>query len=304
LAYILRVRVLVACDQCKRQYDSGAIPAGAFFHCRCGAKVRVPRVAAQDAAVVRCSSCGGPRAQGELACRYCHANFTLREQDLETMCPACAARVSNRAKFCHHCGVPIVPEELAASDSERPCPACGAGHTLHSRSFGADAISLLECNRCAGIWIAQQAFTLLLDRARAQAALDDPAASGAVHPPQAKAATAGPLYRSCPSCGELMHRANFGKRSGVIVDRCKVHGVWFDAEELERVLAWVRSGGEQRAKKAELAEARPDVAGKFLRDRVERMAKGSDGTYSGPSTFGFDQEDDFLTSFLSKLFGV
>jgi len=307
MAYLLYpMRILVACEACNRQYDAGQIPAGALFRCRCGAKVRVPKVAAQDAAVVRCSSCGGPRGKGELACRYCHASFTLREQDLETMCPKCAARVSNGAKFCHHCGVPILPEEVAASASERPCPACGAAHKLRSRSLGADAVSLLECGRCAGIWIARESFALLLDRARAQAAPDDPAAGTTKPAPPPKAA-AGPLYRKCPACGEMMHRVNFGKRSGVIVDRCKDHGVWFDTEELERVLAWVRSGGERRAQKAELVEARPDVAGKFIQHQVDRMVRGPEARRGGQgdllSGLLFDKEDDLIAKVLSNLFG-
>ena len=34
-----------------------------------------------------------------------------------------------------------------------------------------------------------------------------------------------------------------GHHSGVTIDRCKPHGVWFDADELPRILDWVRHGG-------------------------------------------------------------
>lgn len=40
-----------------------------------------------------------------------------------------------------------------------------------------------------------------------------------------------------------MQRKNYGRKSGVIVDICAKHGVWFDLHELEEVLAWLRSGG-------------------------------------------------------------
>jgi Zn-finger nucleic acid-binding protein len=43
-------------------------------------------------------------------------------------------------------------------------------------------------------------------------------------------------------CDELMVRWNFGRSSGVLVDVCRKHGVWFDAEELAHVLRWIRSG--------------------------------------------------------------
>ncbi len=42
-----------------------------------------------------------------------------------------------------------------------------------------------------------------------------------------------------------MQRKNFGRVSGVIVDTCGMHGTFFDAGELQDVLAFVRSGGLQ-----------------------------------------------------------
>lgn len=281
------MRILVACELCKRQYDAGSLPAGALFRCRCGGKVQVPRVAAKDAAVVRCSSCGGPRSKGELSCRYCKADFTLHEQDLETVCPACMARVGNGARFCHHCGIPIlVAEEASASGTDRSCPACGPSHPLRSRELGRDHVSMLECNRCAGIWLAQQSFALLVERARTSAETEGgPPGAGKAAQARARTAAAGPLYRRCPACSEMMHRFNFGKRSGVIVDSCKDHGVWFDAEELESALAWVRKGGEERAKKVAEEEAKVSVGSRFVQQRIDRMASGEQGTTADTGFF-------------------
>ena len=39
----------------------------------------------------------------------------------------------------------------------------------------------------------------------------------------------------CPECGQLMNRKNFANTSGVIVDVCRAHGIWFDDREVERV---------------------------------------------------------------------
>ena len=44
-----------------------------------------------------------------------------------------------------------------------------------------------------------------------------------------------------------MHRRNYGRRSGVIVDSCAGHGLWFDGSELDELLTWVRRGGETAA---------------------------------------------------------
>jgi Zn-finger nucleic acid-binding protein len=41
-----------------------------------------------------------------------------------------------------------------------------------------------------------------------------------------------------------MLRRNLGRgRSGVIVDICARHGIWFDADELSQMLVWIRTGG-------------------------------------------------------------
>jgi Zn-finger nucleic acid-binding protein len=44
-----------------------------------------------------------------------------------------------------------------------------------------------------------------------------------------------------------MHRMNFGRKSGIILDSCRPHGLWFDANELDAVVRWIRSGGESAA---------------------------------------------------------
>lgn len=53
------------------------------------------------------------------------------------------------------------------------------------------------------------------------------------------------VYLRCPECDTLMTRRNFGLRSGIIVDICPGHGVWFDHGELEAVMRFVRAGGLQ-----------------------------------------------------------
>jgi Zn-finger nucleic acid-binding protein len=52
-----------------------------------------------------------------------------------------------------------------------------------------------------------------------------------------------------------MNRVNFGKRSGVIVEVCKPHGVWFDKGELTRAIEFVADGGlvETKRREEELA---------------------------------------------------
>jgi Zn-finger nucleic acid-binding protein len=57
-------------------------------------------------------------------------------------------------------------------------------------------------------------------------------------------------YRACPTCSQLMNRKNFGGSSGIVVDVCSLHGTFFDAGELPRVLDFVRRGGLAKANAA------------------------------------------------------
>ncbi len=226
---------------------------------------------AHDAAVVRCSACGAPRSGQERACRYCNSDFTLHERDLDTLCPQCMSRVSGKARFCHSCATPLLLSQATAAATEHPCPACGAGTRLASRRLGSEDVAILECRICAGLWVEKEVFEVLAARARTgrvgdlpgpvlpagPAAEPDIAPVSASAPVAASAAGPGaapsPAYRPCAACGALMNRRNYGRRSGVILDVCTEHGIWFDSDELQRLLRWIRDGGEEKAQ-ALLAE--------------------------------------------------
>ncbi len=254
------MRVLVACPRCARQFDAADRPVGSRFRCLCGAALTVPEPRARDAAVVRCSACGAPREKGVAACGFCGADFTLHERDLHTLCPGCMARVSDRARYCHHCATPLLPQPLGPV-TRHGCPACGEAAPLTSRSLGGQQVPILECQRCAGLWLGRAAFAVLLDRARHDGAIRDDREAPRPAPRQSQS---GPLYRPCPECGALMHRRNYGRRSGVIVDNCNAHGLWFDARELDDLLAWARRGGEA-------ATARRQAEERGQLDRQQRL---------------------------------
>ncbi len=262
------MRIIAACAECGRQYNAGHLKPGDRFRCLCGKVVVVPASQGHEASVVRCSSCGAPRQEGSGTCRYCGADFTLHEQDLDTVCPKCLARVSNRAKFCHHCGVRLMPENMAGSVTELPCPACGEGHFLTSRKLG--EVPVMECTRCVGLWLGHETVSSLVEQA-AKEALDIDQTFASLHAAARNTAgQQGPLYRKCPECGRLMNRRNYARRSGVIVDICRDHGIWFDAEELPNVLRWVHGGGLARAQKEEAEKAARE-------ERLRRISQPTSG---------------------------
>lgn len=235
------MRLLIACPRCQRQYDAGKLPHGSRMHCHCGAVLVVQAPRGHESAVVRCSACGGPRQGAEPACGFCGADFTLHEQDRETVCPRCLTCVSNRARYCHSCGLAIVPESGAVQGAPTPlpCPACRDGRSLHSRSLGSLELSVLECGRCAGLWLGIDAFQRLADRAAREQLPEDALSLG-----RAEDAPETPRgYRPCAHCNQLMARRRYAQ-SSVAIDVCRQHGVWFDADELPRILRWIHEGRE------------------------------------------------------------
>ncbi len=132
---------------------------------------------------------------------------------------------------------------------------------MQSRSLDERELAVLECGTCAGLWVGNEVFERLASHAKevrvAVEALGSEQAATLV--PFAPIETGRRLYRPCTICGSLMHRRNYGRKSGVIVDTCRNHGVWFDEGELARILRWLHGGGAQRSKaEAALEQSQTD----------------------------------------------
>ena len=189
-----------------------------------------------DAAALTCPQCGAAAGADDLQCSFCHARLAT------TACPSCFGLVFVGSKHCAHCGAVIgAVDERAGS---RRCPrGCG---TLRRLSLG--GVALEECGQCSGVWLTPDVFQkLCAEEERRSVFLG--AELQARHTPAASVTTV--RYVPCPDCGKLMNRVNFGKRSGVVVDACAHHGTWFDADELRRVVEFVRDGGLDRARAQE-----------------------------------------------------
>ena len=63
-------------------------------------------------------------------------------------------------------------------------------------------------------------------------------------------------YVKCPVCHQHMNRTSFAKGSGIVVDLCRLHGTWFDSDELSRALLFVAKGGERTTPAAAKTEPR------------------------------------------------
>ena len=157
------------------------------------------------------------------------------------------------SKHCQRCGAAAaVPEVKDTKD--RKCPRCQS--EMVSVTIG--SATVLECERCLGLWVDVSSFEkICADREQQSAVLGI-----ASHAPADAHETSKVNYVPCPECSQLMNRMNFARCSGVIVDVCKEHGTWFDRDELSRIVEFIRGGGlnASRAKeKIEIAEQREQL---------------------------------------------
>lgn len=131
----------------------------------------------------------------------------------------------------------------------------------------AEGAEVDRCPTCAGLWVPADAVEPLA--ARVAPAVAAPAAWEAVR------------YARCPACRGPMDRRNYRRVSGVLVDACPAHGVWLDAGELERIGAFLSTGGAERAAAHErrLEEERRETA-KVLAHR-EKRARQAASPYRG-----------------------
>ena len=106
-----------------------------------------------------------------------------------------------------------------------------------------------ECTQCEGLWVGVETFNeICADRDKQAAVL-----GGASPPPAPFDPTIQEVrYLPCPECHTLMNRINFAGHSGVIVDVCRGHGTWFDRDELQHIVEFIRAGGLQEAREREL----------------------------------------------------
>ena len=193
-----------------------------------------------EARVIRCSGCGASVPADAPQWPYCHAQLAT------VACPACFALVPLSASHCQCCGAALAPRQSPTPDGAS-CPACAKPLVLAR----VGDLEVRECHACGGLWLDRAVFEQLgTSRERQGAVL------GALPAPTAPPTVSLEVvqYRPCPACHQRMNRVNYARRSGVVLDVCKDHGIWFDQDELRRVLAFISEGGLDRARELELEE--------------------------------------------------
>jgi Zn-finger nucleic acid-binding protein len=205
---------------------------------------------------LNCPNCGAGVASDSTQCEFCKTR-------LKTMaCPSCFGLMFIGSQFCDHCGAKAVQTAVQEGVDLGECPRC----RLRLELLQIGSTALRQCRKCSGLWADVATFEkICADREEQSAVL------GFIGKRELTAEELSNIsYVPCPDCKLLMNRSNFARASGVIIDTCKQHGVWFDAEELPKIIEFIQKGGielARRREKDEIAEER-----RKLRDEQGKQA--------------------------------
>lgn len=166
--------------------------------------------------MARCTNCNAPLPEGSLLCAYCGGRndvdlkgihyYTTHETDVPRTCPRCAKVLK----------------------------------TIDLKLNGTFFIE--RCDQCLGLFFDPCELEALLDAAVTNVFQINRTGMDGIN--EQRQDPYPVAYIKCPVCSQLMNRVNFGVKSGVIVDRCKDHGVWLDGGELRHLMEWMKMGGK------------------------------------------------------------
>ena len=197
------------------------------------------------------------------------------------------------SKFCGHCGARAVNTEINDDDNPGVCPRC----KLRLRSLKIDVTHIRECEKCGGFWASVETFEdLCADKEQQSAVLSFISAK----PADRQISPAAISYVPCPDCKQLMNRSNFARVSGVIIDLCKQHGVWFDADELPKIIDFIDKGGLARSREKEKISLEEERS--KLRDEQRTLAMME--RRSGGGRFDNDEPGSGVGGVIAALFDL
>ena len=202
-----------------------------------------------DSATLNCPNCGAAAAPAATQCAFCRARLAT------VACPSCFGLLFVGSRHCSHCGA-RADRGTRLDAPPRRCPRCRE----EARRTTVGDTELCECGQCGGLWLEAETFQRLCADRERQAAVLALLASPAALAVRHRSPAADPVrYLPCLECGKVMNRLNFARSSGIVLDVCKQHGVWFDEHELRRVVEFIGAGGLDTARakeRAALAEER------------------------------------------------
>ena len=266
----------VICLACGGVVGNSAPLKSGEFRCRCStekdgerARTRVhtddeSQSGPPDVAPIICPSCGEFVEHGSTRCSSCGQLIASRR------CPWCLAWNLDDARVCVGCGRRLdepAPKTLL-------CPRCNV--PLSARQ--SLDLAYHACSSCGGMFLRPSMIQRIVSAShqaqRLRLAL-----------PKSEQHTVVDVveYIRCPACGDVMNRKMFGRFSGVVVDVCSKHGIWFDRSELAEVLEFVQRGGLDKLRERTRQEQRLRRSHDKAREFNEQLSR--DTTQAGAAEF-------------------
>jgi Zn-finger nucleic acid-binding protein len=208
--------------------------------------------------VANCSNCSAPLPQESIRCEYCGSrndtdlagvhHFTTHEPESERICPRCTVRLQ----------------------------------TLDLNISGRFLIE--RCDLCLGLFFDPNELEAVLQATVANVFSINRSRLDSIN--ALRKSHYGVSYIKCPVCSTIMNRVSFGVKSGVIIDRCREHGVWLDGGELRHLFEWLKAGGKLLQQERDEEERRIELRELEREKRKLQADPASGGAYG--ETSGFD----------------
>jgi len=129
-------------------------------------------------------------------------------------------------------------QEIAVREGhDLKCPRCKVPLEVALR----EEVEVDHCPKCEGLWVDFFDEKKVLDIQPAVFTVAELRRFRQIYKPWGKLGKVS--YEPCPVCTRLMNRKMWGSHSGVIVDRCKDHGTWFDRGEVDKIKEFIQLGG-------------------------------------------------------------
>lgn len=163
-------------------------------------------------------------------------------------CYNCGAPLPLRSNLCSYCNSINdidLQRNVTYSDSDqyqdRCCPRCNCGlKTIDLTNNG--ALLIERCERCFGLFFDIGELEAYLDTSnRKNSDINYQIITTITNENHHQEYPV--MYLRCPVCKDLMNRINYGKKSGVVVNKCLNHGIWLDSGCLNHLVGWARAGG-------------------------------------------------------------
>jgi Zn-finger nucleic acid-binding protein len=226
--------------------------------------------------MARCSCCSAPLPANTNRCNYCNSR----------------SDVDLHAKH---------PYRVEKSVTHRICPNCDKALQTIRLKF-AEPLFIERCHNCFGLFFDKGELETVLQHSVSNVyginhQHIDNINKDRYHKPQKI------RYLKCPECRRHMNRVNFGKRSGVVVDHCIVHGVWLDSGELTHLLEWKKAGGQllQQEHAAEL-EKQKQRQKNVLPSASKDYSANASGNIFTTSTENVDLVETVVGLLIDKIF--